>query len=95
MACKLVTPRAWVVQHAYYVQQGRFSAAGRSHNGHKFPILNFEVNVVQCQSFYLFGPKTFFKILYLYHSKGFMRYIIDVLNCPFVTVLVKYFLILF
>src|SRR3712207_8986325 len=54
-------------ERAEDVEQRRFSAARRTHNGNKLPLFYFQVNVVQCFGLHFVCGKEHREIFYLNH----------------------------
>jgi hypothetical protein len=64
----MVFALAGVIQQTHNIEQGRFSAAGGTHYGTEFAGLNFEVHVIKCRGFYIFGDVNLFKVFSINHD---------------------------
>ena len=62
-----IAARCRVVQQAQNIEQRRFAAARRTHDGDELPLLHFERNAVQCDGLDLFGTENLLEVLDFQH----------------------------
>ena len=58
-AVEIILPVGGVVQQAQDVEQRRFAAARRAHDGYEFAVFHIHVDAIQGGGFYLFGREEF------------------------------------